>query len=62
MRITIKRIISFLTMIFTLIGLWGFQSSIFEGFETKIEDAIDDDLLFLSSFPFETLPPQLDEL
>ncbi len=61
MRITVKRIISFLAMLFTLIGLWGFQPSIFEGFESKVEDTIDDDLLLLSTFPFETLPPQLDE-
>jgi hypothetical protein len=48
-------------MLFTLIGLWGFYPSIFEGFETKIEDTIDDDLLLLSTLPFETLPSQLDE-
>jgi hypothetical protein len=61
MRNTIKRIISFLAILFTLIGLWGFQPSIFNESKTEVQDTLDDDLLLLSSLPFEDLPNQLDE-
>ena len=57
----IKRIISLFTMLFSLMGLWGFQPTIFKDFEPEVEDAIDDDLLLLSTVHHEDLLSQENE-
>jgi hypothetical protein len=49
-------------MLFSLMGLWGFQPTIFKDFEMEVEDTIDDDdLLLLSAFHHEALLSQENE-